>query len=96
VKAPNELSAALGSWTSSFLLQSAPQQSAEISPFGALEPGIGAQVRRSPFDGGGVAGPRDRLPDLGPAQSPLAWPLPPTGGDALTQSAMKVLSLKLL
>jgi hypothetical protein len=39
-------------------------------------------VRRS-VDGGEVAGPRDRLPHLAPAQSPLACPLPPTGGDAL-------------
>jgi hypothetical protein len=36
VKAPKELSAALGSWTTGFLLQSA-----KIRDFGALEPGIG-------------------------------------------------------
>ena len=33
--------------------------------------------------GGGFAGTRDREPYLAPAGRPLAWPLPPTGGDAL-------------
>jgi hypothetical protein len=34
--------------------------------------------------GGGVAGTRDRAPHLAPAQPPLACPLQPTGGDALS------------
>ena len=38
---------------------------------------------RSDF-GGGLAGTRDRAPDLAPAQAPLACPLVPTGGDALS------------
>ena len=58
--------------------------SAEIRVFGALEPDFGVQGTVRSVDGGGVAGPRDRPPDLAPAKSPLAWPLPPTGGDALT------------
>ena len=33
--------------------------------------------------GGGLAGTRDRDPVLAPAGTPLAWPLVPTGGDAL-------------
>jgi hypothetical protein len=33
---------------------------------------------------GGGAGTRDRAPDLAPAQPPLACPLQPTGGDALS------------
>jgi len=56
----------------------------ELEPvFGALEPGIGVQGPGSRSTVGGVAGPRGRPPDLAPAQSPLAWPLQPTGGDAL-------------
>ena len=33
--------------------------------------------------GGGLAVPRDRDPVLAPAWTLLAWPLVPTGGDAL-------------
>ena len=35
--------------------------------------------------GGGLAGTRDRAPDLAPAQPPLVCPLAPTGGDALNK-----------
>jgi hypothetical protein len=44
--------------------------------------GVQGAGSRSVF-GGGVAGTRDRAPDLAPAQPPLACPLQPTGGDAL-------------
>jgi hypothetical protein len=54
------------------------------------EPGaeIGFAGSRSDF-GGGVAGTCDRAPDLAPAQPPLACPLQPTVGDALTTSPEK-------
>ena len=48
---------------------------------GHLFLGFGAGAGRS---GVGLAVPRDRDPVLAPAGTPLAWPLVPTGGDALS------------
>ena len=42
---------------------------------------------RSDF-GGGLAGTHDQAPDLAPAQPPLACPLVPMGGDALTKQGV--------